>query len=106
MGRMTRQQWQVAAASRQKPTQPKKFSRQEINEFIRRHFKRRMIQQGLLPAVPVEKPPKFVFGFSYEGEISSVAANSRSDARCRVKKLLGLSKLPPGFVLEKISAND
>lgn len=104
MGRMNRHQWQQAAASRQRPQQPKKFSRQEINEFIRRHFKRRMIEQGLLPETP-EKPPKFVFSYTHDGKPATVPANSRSDARCRIKKLLGVSKLPPGFKLEKVSAN-
>jgi hypothetical protein len=103
MARMNRMEHYTAMMSRQRPT-PVKFTRNEINEFIRRHFKRRMIEQGLLPA-KVEKPPKFVWGFSYEGEHSSVTANTRSEARAKIKKLLGLKRLPPHFDLEKIGAN-
>jgi len=103
MARMSRMSHYTTMMARQRPT-PVKFTRQEINEFIRHHFKRRMISQGLLKAL-VEKPPKFVWGFSYQGEHSSVAANTRSEARGKIKKYLGLKRLPPHFDLEKIGEN-
>lgn len=103
MSRMNRVEHGAAMMARQK-RKPVKFTRQEINEFIRRHFKRRMINQGLLKPL-IEKPPKFVWGFSHEGEHGSVAANTRSEARALVKKYLGLKRLPPHFDLEKCGEN-
>lgn len=102
MSRMNRIEHGEAMMARQR-TKPVKFTRQEINQFVHRNFKRRMISQGLLKLV--DKPPKFLWSFSHEGEDGSVVANTRSEARAKIKKLIGLKRLPPHFDLEKIGEN-
>lgn len=84
------------------PQKPKQFSIKQINEMLRRRFRRDMKARGLLS----DEQPKFVWAYPVGlGNRDTVVAATRSEARGLIKKKLGIAKssrLPPGFEIEKV----
>ena len=82
-----------------RPRKPQQLSIKQINEVLRRRFRRDMKERGLLS----DEQPKRVW--AYDG--GTVEAANRSEARGLIKKKLGIAKsnrLPPGFVIERLDA--
>lgn len=102
MARTDRMHAYLATAT---PKKPKQFSIKEINELLGRQFRRDMIAKGLLK--DEAKKPKSFWTYPISlGKSGRVEAFTRSEARSLIKKELGVSRLPPGFKIEKVGDAD
>lgn len=80
---------------------PKQFSTKEINELLGRQFRRDMIERGLITAADENQPVLWRYAVAL-GKTATVKAFTKSEARARIKERLGINRLPPGFIIEKV----
>lgn len=96
MSRMTRHD--LVRTSR--PTR----TRKKVTEFARRELKRQVVAHGLLPN-PAEQPPKYRWSWKWDSCGGVVEANTRGEARARIKQKLDLPKrarLPKELQIERL----
>ena len=83
------------------PQKPKQLSRKEINELLGRQFRRDMIARGLIKEEVGKQTTLWRYPVAL-GKTETVKASTKSEARSRIKERLGVSRLPPGFQIEKV----
>jgi len=98
MARNDRMHHYLATAT---PQKPKKSSVAETNAFLSRKFRRDMAAAGLISDEDKKQPIVWTYPISL-GKRGIVKAFTRSEARSLIKKALGVSRLPPGFAIDKV----
>jgi hypothetical protein len=82
----------------------KKFSPREKAELVAREVKRRLIAQGIM-SDPSKREPKFEFHWqTASGQIGGIEkANTKGEARARIKASLGVKTMPAGIQIVRIT---
>jgi hypothetical protein len=84
---------------------PAKITKTELQGRLYRKVKRRLIADGLI-SDPSKARPKFDWHWAVNGEVGGVIeANTRSEARARIKEQLMVGKLPDGLQIVKVIPN-
>jgi len=99
MGRMTQMQ-HFEKRGRHAAPKPK-LSRAEIQNHLNRVFKRDVVAKGVIDPTK----GRFRYQWHFDGQSGEVEANTRSEAKSRVKKALGTpanERLPIGVALFKV----
>jgi hypothetical protein len=102
MGRMTKQQHFERYVPQRKP---KKITRLEAQRLLNSVFKRAAVAQGLIDPTK----GKFRWQWHFDGRSGDIEANNRSEARGKVKKVLGIPKkdrLPIGVAILKVGVTE
>jgi hypothetical protein len=79
-----------------------KYTYEEVMGYLKREMKRRMIADGLI-IDPRNAPPRYKWEWTYADHKGEVEANTRGEARSRIKAALGIRKkrLPLGVIITR-----